>query len=629
MRRPRWVVRRGRAAPRRVGSSRRRRPASARWTDARRRGSDCGDPRRRRARRRCSPPIPADQRATPLEIVRTALPGADRDPARGRRPRGRPRSVRRAGLARGSLRPRAPDARRPRRPGPRRRSTWPGAWPRRRSCGPGRPGTRPDRAFAAPTAGRISAQAGPRCGADSSHGAATGGRPIDTMGTASSPARQGTATTAAERARARDRRSITSTRSPTSTCSRCPRRSACSAAPPPTGIVWVNRRFVEILGLARGPDRSGSDWLRACIRWTASASTRPAATSTRDPRELGLQFRIIRPDGKRPARARARPPRSGDRGGAARLRRRDGGRHRPGRRRAEPPALPTTRSDSSSSRRRSASATRTSSGRIVYVNDRWWRSRRPAPTTSSAPTTSGSPIRTTAIGIFESMSAAAAAGQEWFGEMRVLRPDGEHPAHAHEPRDDPEPRRDRHRLRRHARGRHRRGRAPVSRSSARLQARAAAEAPRRRDVAHARDRVRRRRRRAGHRVLERLAPLRRSRLRRAGRPRQRARTRSGPQHAWHDPGGDAPEWGTDDDWLTGTEEAIGSVTLSWRTEPADAARRRTGSRSAVVGDALISTLARVRAERGGARSARSGSVRWPSTRPTSCSSTARPATSST
>ena len=67
---------------------------------------------------------PADQRATPLEIVRTVYREPTEILVAAGVPPGRAGPVRRAGLARGPLRPRSPDAGRPRRP--RSRTAPPG-----------------------------------------------------------------------------------------------------------------------------------------------------------------------------------------------------------------------------------------------------------------------------------------------------------------------------------------------------------------------------------------------------------------------------------------------------------------------------------------------------------------------
>jgi diguanylate cyclase (GGDEF)-like protein/PAS domain S-box-containing protein len=67
------------------------------------------------------------------------------------------------------------------------------------------------------------------------------------------------------------------------------------------------------------------------------------------------------------------------------------------------------------------------------------------------------------------------------------------------------------------------------------------------------------------------------------------------EHAWYAPELGSPTPGTEADWVTGVEESIGSVMLSWR-HGAPTTPREAREPLAVVGDALISTLARVRAE---------------------------------
>ena len=194
------------------------------------------------------------------------------------------------------------------------------------------------------------------------------------------------------------------------------------------GIVWVNRRFLEIVGLAQD-QVLGSDWLRAVHPLDRRRVDEAAPRALRRARASWCsQFRIVRAGRACAPRARPRAPRRRRARRAAGVRRRDRGRDRPGRelqagdcrRRRRPVPLARGRV------RRSGSSTRTSSGRVVYVNDRVARDLRHR----SAEDILGTDDLRVAHpddrdAIFESMSAAALAGEEWFGEMRVLRPDGE------------------------------------------------------------------------------------------------------------------------------------------------------------------------------------------------------------
>ncbi len=198
------------------------------------------------------------------------------------------------------------------------------------------------------------------------------------------------------------------------------------------------------------------------------------------------------------------------------------------------------------------------------------------------------------VAIFESMSAASAAGEEWFGEMRVLRPDGAvrntrtslaairdasgsitgYVGTLEDVTDEA---------------------ADRQKAELALKARVAAEAlvaETSRTLVTASvddvdDRV--------IAVLERLARFVGADSAVLAARMSELKEGSIRQHAWYAPEVGEPSPGTDADWVTGVEESIGSVTLSWRQgEPSGP--REAREPLAVVGDALISTLARVRAE---------------------------------
>ena len=230
------------------------------------------------------------------------------------------------------------------------------------------------------------------------------------------------------------------------------------------------------------------------------------------------------------------------------------------------------------------------------------------------------------VAIFESMSAASLAGEEWFGEMRVLRPDGEirftrtslaairdpngavtgYVGTLEDVTDEAHDRREAERA---------------------LEARAAAEAlvaetSRMLVTASVQDvdeRVDLGARAAG--------PVRRRRLRGARRPGQRPARRRGPARLVR-PGarGAGPGYRRR---LADRHRGVDRLRHA-RMAPGGARRLTRGAEPlAVVGDALDldARPGAGRARRCGP--ARSGSARWPSTPPTTCSSTASSATSGT
>jgi diguanylate cyclase (GGDEF)-like protein/PAS domain S-box-containing protein len=356
------------------------------------------------------------------------------------------------------------------------------------------------------------------------------------------------------------------------------------------GIVWVNRRFEEILGVP-GDQIVGHDVVRAVHPLDRKRVDEARRDVYADPHDLGLQFRIVRPDGEvRHVRMRVLP-----------------GPEIEGEQQIfvgavedvtdqvaapEPPA-----SDDPFRLFVVASALGVcysgATGRIEYVNDRWCEISgvRPEDIIGTDDLRVAHPDDR--VGVFESMSAAAAAGEEWFGEMRVLRPDGEirhtrtslattrdadgvltgYVSTLEDVTDEAQHRQQ------------------VERS---LEARAAAErliAETSRTLVTASvddvdERVVSVLERLGRFVGADSAVL-------MGRASELGTGRAH-SHAWY-AGGAPPEFGSDDDWLTGTEESLGSVTLSWRIEPPRGSREEWEP-LCVVGDALISTLARVRAE---------------------------------
>jgi diguanylate cyclase (GGDEF)-like protein/PAS domain S-box-containing protein len=356
------------------------------------------------------------------------------------------------------------------------------------------------------------------------------------------------------------------------------------------GIVWVNRRFAEILGLTED-QILGDDVIRSVHPLDRKRVDEARRDLYADPHDTGLQFRIVRPNGKvRHVRLRVLPgpDLEGEQqvfvGAMEDVTDRVAG--------PEPPP-----SDDPFRLFVVASALGVcysgANGRIEYVNDRWCDicGVRPEDLIGTDDLRVAHPDDR--VGVFESMSAAAAAGEEWFGEMRVLRPDGEI----------------RHTRTSLATTRDKDGvltgyvstledvtdeaqhRQQAERS---LEARAAAErliAETSRTLVTASvddvdERVVAVLERMGRFVGADSAVL-------IGRASELGRGRAH-SHAWY-ASGSAPEFGTDDDWLTGHEESIGSVTLSWRSEPPRGSREEWEP-LCVVGDALISTLARARAE---------------------------------
>jgi diguanylate cyclase (GGDEF)-like protein/PAS domain S-box-containing protein len=361
------------------------------------------------------------------------------------------------------------------------------------------------------------------------------------------------------------------------------------------GIVWVNRRFAELLGLTE-EQILGSDWLRVVHPLDRKRIDEARRSFYADPGELVLQFRLIQPDGTlRHVRVRVLP-----------------GVERAGERRVFVGAM-----EDISERVEAIAATRTAAnadpfrtliassalgviysdvmGRVEYVNDRWLEI-----TGMRAEDIIGTDDLRVAHpedreSVFESMSAASSAGEEWFGQMRVLRPDGAirhtraslatirnldgsingYVGTLEDVTDESEHR---------------------SRAELVLKTRIAAEALVAEtsralvtaSVGDVDERV--------INVLERLAKF-------VGADSAVLAARTSEvelgrvlQHAWHNPELGTPPPGTDADWLTGTEEAIGSVTLCWRQGQTPGPREEREPLT-VIGDALISTLARVRAER--------------------------------
>ncbi len=409
------------------------------------------------------------------------------------------------------------------------------------------------------------------------------------MGTASSPVRRGSAPTAAD------------PRAPESVLDHLDAITdldilALSTpigvfrSTPRDGIVWTNRRFVDIMG-APQEQLLGHDVIRVVHPLDRRRVDEARRDIYSDPHDIGIQFRIVRPDGRvRHVRLRVLPGPQvegeqqvfvgamedvTDRVAAP-----------------EPPAA-----DDPFRLFVVASALGVcysgATGRIEYVNDRWCEicGVRPEDLVGTDDLRVAHPDDR--VGIFESMSAAAAVGEEWFGEMRVLRSDGEirhtrmslattrdadgvltgYVSTLEDVTDEAQHRK------------------LTERS---LEARAAAErliAETSRTLVTASvddvdERV--------VSVLERLArfvgadsAVLMGRASELGTGRAHS-------HAWY-AGGAPPEFGSDDDWLSGTEASIGSVTLSWHEEPPSASREEWEP-LCVVGDALISTLARVRAE---------------------------------
>jgi diguanylate cyclase (GGDEF)-like protein/PAS domain S-box-containing protein len=359
------------------------------------------------------------------------------------------------------------------------------------------------------------------------------------------------------------------------------------------GVVWVNRRFLEIFALSQD-EVLGRGWIRA----VHPLDRRRVELARRDlyaePHELGLQFRVVRSDGVlRHVRVRVLP-------GADR--------------REEPRVFVgamedvTERVEACEALERGTADDPFRSlvvasalgvvysdvvGRIVYVNDRYLEICGVA-----AEDVIGTDDLRVAHpddrdAIFESMSAASQAREEWFGEMRVLRPNGEI---------------------RHTRTSIAAVRAPDGaingyvgtledvtdeaedrkRVEVAIQARAATEAliaetSRMLVTASVED--------VDGRVISVLEQL--ARFVGADSAILAARASDvdpgASPHAWYAPELGPPGPATDAEWAAATEEAIGSVTLTWR-HGGPRGSREDREPLAVVGDALISTLARVRAE---------------------------------
>jgi diguanylate cyclase (GGDEF)-like protein/PAS domain S-box-containing protein len=358
------------------------------------------------------------------------------------------------------------------------------------------------------------------------------------------------------------------------------------------GLVWVNRRFLEILGVTE-EQVLGSDWLRLVHPLDRASADRMRREVHADPQTVAVSFRVVRPDGNvRHVRVRVLP-----------------GVERPDEPRVFVGAMEdvTERLDADESRPthteeqpfRSlvvASALgvvySNVTGHVIYVNERWLDICGIAAEDilGTDDLRVAHPDDRTAL--FESMEAAANAGEEWFGQMRVLRPDGEvrhtrsslaairtlegtisgYVGTLEDVTDEAE---DRHR------------------AELALEARVAAEellAETSRTLVIASvedvdDRV--------VAVLERLARFVGADAAALAARSSQVATGRVSHHAWHDPDLGPPVVGDD---AKGTAEAIGSVTLLWR-RGAPQGPPEDREPLAVVGDALISTLARVRAER--------------------------------
>ena len=317
-----------------------------------------------------------------------------------------------------------------------------------------------------------------------------------------------------------------SRRSPTSMCWRSSTPLGVFRSTAADGIVWVNHRFLEIVGLSQ--DQVARRRLVARRAPAGPSPHRRCAGVASTPRPLTSCWRSasFAPDGSvRHVRARVlpcaeRPDEPVMFVGAiedvtSRVEELHSATAGPGQ----------TRSARSWWPRPSASSTPTSPVGSSYVNDPWLEicGIRAEDILGTDDLRVAHPDDRDAI--FESMSAAALAGEEWFGEMRVLRPDGG-PPHAHQPRCDPRLRGPDHRVRGHARRRHRRGHRPQA-GRARAAGAGRGGSARSRDLARARDRVRRRCRRTGRRGARAAGPVRRRGLGRPGGPHERA---EGGQH---------------------------------------------------------------------------------------------------
>ena len=233
------------------------------------------------------------------------------------------------------------------------RCTWPGGWPRRPCCGPGPTGRSGDSTIPLRVApGSPDSPVQSRTEGDTDR--------HDGNGELARPRRSGSHSVG--RAAPGIRRSITSTRSPTSTSSRSPPRSACSAAPRLTGSSGSTAASSRSSASPR-TQVLGRDWLRVGPSARPTPRRRRApSTCTPSRTSSALQFRIVRSDGAmRHVRVRVLPGHRAA-GRAARVRRRDGGRDRArsnGMHRPTVERRPPTRSARWSSRRRSASSTPT------------------------------------------------------------------------------------------------------------------------------------------------------------------------------------------------------------------------------------------------------------------------------
>src|SRR6478672_7049662 len=244
------------------------------------------------------------------------------------------------------------------------------------------------------------------------------------------------------------------------------------------------------------------------------------------------------------------------------------------------------------------------SGRIAYVNERWVEisGRSAAELLDTDDLRIAHPDDRDAL--FESMLVAARAGEEWFGEMRVLRPDGEirHTRTSMAAIHDPDGRVSGYvgtleDVTDEAAGR--------KRTESALKARVAAEAlvaeTSRSLVKASVDDVDEQ----VITVLQRLARFVGADSAVLAARRDELAAGIVRRHAWYSPElleeqERSPERAPSADGgatqEAGTREVIGSVTLEWRSESANVDREALEP-LVVVGDALVSTLARVRAER--------------------------------
>ncbi len=341
------------------------------------------------------------------------------------------------------------------------------------------------------------------------------------------------------------------------------------------GIVWVNHRFLEIVGLSQD-QVLGGDWVRA-----VHPLDRPRIQEARrefyaEPGDIVLAFRVVRTDGSvRHVRARvlpsaARPDEPTVFVGAI-----EDVTDRVGELSSTPSGPDPFRSLVAASALGVIYSDVT--GRVTYVNQPWLDicGIRAEDILGTDDLRVAHPDDRVAI--FESMSAASAAGEEWFGEMRVLRPDGGV----------------RHTRTSLAAIRDAGGSitgyvgtledvtdeaADRQKAELALKARVAAEAlvaETSRTLVTASvddvdDRV--------ITVLERLARFVGADAAVLAARMSELKEGSIRQHAWYAPEVGEPSPGTDADWVTGVEESIGSVTLSWRQGQPSGSRR--GARAA-------------------------------------------------